>query len=790
MPDPIYQQRKHKASGEQHWLRSDDDGATWERDPAYQPPPADAPAPSTAASPPPQIGAGEAFGRGAGSGASMGFGDEAAGFGGWLAGQDADFRGREDFEKARVPRGAAGFSATPEIQSDYRAEQSRYQGEDDAAEEQHGTAYGLGMGLGVAGTAALPLGNAAKGATWGQRAARAAPAAAAWGGLGGLGGSREDTASGKFFDTLAGAEMGGVGGSVLGEGVHQLLTRYSRPLRSFLRELPGLGGQAQANRYIAKIREMHGDEAAEMAARMIDDSPEGAELRRLVTAGESPDTLLGHQEAVSEGLSDVVKTGDRVRAEEGVAGKHRAIAEHLDAAESAGATAEPPRWMPPPSDTPTIPAPPPKLEPTQQGARPSDLVEPGHPMFGKRGPASDLATLPPPRDTIGDIEAILADEYQVNEDSAVRTAINRSRRAIETYRNKAADPAAKGALANDFETLDQLKRELQREASGLAKRRRRDSIFIDQSAAEPIRQMLLDEERWGKAAVAIQRRENEAWSARLKAAKGERGVLEHDIERSKQTPYVMSQRANREGVFPLVDSVGDPKMSDKVSDFEAMLRSEGGLQRAMTEHRPPGDALSMAAGRSSQTADSIMERISQRRAESGAAEGLKAAETGLRSGGFDPSAAAAATPKSGFLSEAMGLLRGQAPTQTGRELGRLEAQASAGNRSAQSGVNELLMRPREIPQRVGTREQVVGMTGRTAATSGQTETMSDAREQLSQSQQAAMLALADPQYGAMLQAQEPQEQEVTIEILSQTDTEFRRRQRERAQQTEQQETDR
>jgi hypothetical protein len=151
----------------------------------------------------------DAFGRGAGQGASLGFGDEMAGFGAWLAGGGKD----------EIPRAAGrGVDAPASDVTSYEAARDAERQANALARKEHGGAYLAGELVG--GTApAVALGAGASkfipAITRLAPAARAGIEGAALGGVTGAGTSEADDAAGVTRDALHGAEVGGLAGAGL-----------------------------------------------------------------------------------------------------------------------------------------------------------------------------------------------------------------------------------------------------------------------------------------------------------------------------------------------------------------------------------------------------------------------------------------------------------------------------------------------------------------------------------------------------------------------------------------------
>lgn len=168
------------------------------------------PAPSA-----PRIGVADSAARGIGQGASLGFSDEAGGFGAWLASK----------VHGETPRAAGrGAQAPLSDASSYDAGRDAERAANAEASEAHPAAYGVGEVAGgilpavAMGGASAPAGFAKflqAGGRLGRAALTGAAQGGAYGAAAGAGHSEAQDASGVLRDTARGATTGAIAGGVL-----------------------------------------------------------------------------------------------------------------------------------------------------------------------------------------------------------------------------------------------------------------------------------------------------------------------------------------------------------------------------------------------------------------------------------------------------------------------------------------------------------------------------------------------------------------------------------------------
>lgn len=169
---------------------------------AVPPAPLPTPAPAAAGVKPTAL---QAFGRGAGQGASLGFGDEAGGFGAWLASK---------MNGGNIPRAAGrGVEAALSRATDYEIARNAEREANDRAREAHKAAY-IGGEL-VGGAAPATLAGAAVAPAGVGTVGTAALQGGALGTVSGAGNSRANTVGGVARDAAIGGATGAATGAVL-----------------------------------------------------------------------------------------------------------------------------------------------------------------------------------------------------------------------------------------------------------------------------------------------------------------------------------------------------------------------------------------------------------------------------------------------------------------------------------------------------------------------------------------------------------------------------------------------
>lgn len=672
----------------------------------------------------------ESLVRGARDTASMSWDDEAGGFGAWLhsLGED-DLQGKRTTER--------GTGAPLSDQTTYEVERDLQRQRTREAEEAHPTAFTVGQGVGVVGTAAAPLGPAAKGASWGARAVKAAPAAGAWGFMSGLGATEEETSSGQFFDGLAGGEGAAVVGPVLGEAAHQLVAKATPWLRRLLTR--GKGAKLDA-KVLDEIRRQHGDEGVELARVFTSDTPEGAEMRRLVTQAESPERLDELGADTAKDVTDLLRKGSEIQGEETIGRKIRLTKRYLqrdqflaDNRHVLQAFAE--RVESGDPDAIAV-----GLRALEERHSP-EVAELGRQMIeeGRQGELLRQAVRQvrpqqvDPQAVAGRIDQLVQEERQAVQEMLRKVApgtrehtmlkkVDKEFLEYDLQTPPVYGPQRPGeqvdwgeVAASKWGRLDAVKREVQRVLDG----QKHNSIEREalQGMEDRLRQALEDPSLAGPGAAANQVQRNRAYTVDIPEWKvreqspARTFLTDATAERAADDPY-RSQLVADAGKIRRLYEGGVPEgarpeyiETDPLTKLGRVLSTRADLGDALTDHVARDPHFRTLARDQRQAAGRVAGRIDERRAEAGAAARVNKMEEGLDpdnySGGpsrvwatltnltpYGPQGRAALRAMTGKSGEP------RLPGQVGRNIGRLEAQAGAGNELAGEAVDVALRRGR------------------------------------------------------------------------------------------------
>lgn len=693
----------------------------------YQPPP-----PGAAQ---PKIGTAEALARGAGQGASLGLADEAAGVGAKLApgdsipraagrGVGAPLSDRTDYDVARDAERAANKQAATDTAFDKRGLNPLL-----AAVTPDST-FGVGEALGTAATAAVPVGEAAEGATLVARGLKAAKAGAGVGGVAGFGNSEGDAAT-QVADTATGAAMGGALGPLAAEA-----TRLGSSGTAATRKVLGNAADKLLGRSAEREIEQGGPALARKAELLANPtSPEGQQLRAQATAGGSPDAIDAHTRDIGKKVDELLQHSDVVRWDEDIASKGRAIKSMME------------------------------REPVPQGG---------------------LTKADATYDAVKKEWDQLASDVGKGEGSATVSRLQRE--AFDAYEERLKSAADKfdpkdphAYVAERFMALDNLKRQLQRE---IARGRVPFDDILRDRMETPLRLELEDGNTWGAGPATLQKVRNAGWTRRLSSSgTPENAFLAANAfgERSADPYHVLAQHdpGKLQGIVRGAGTLPGEQGARALTDWSDR---EAGLLEALTSHGTADPALAQRAQRARQLANEIKGAMGTRTGEASAAAELE------RAGGAKPmpptSMAGRALDALPGARRVADVLRPQPLGERAALLARLEdvrAQNPANRpaalrlRSMGSDVQipafskTLRIDESRVTPAAGVR------TGGAGAPSVMPATASEGDKPSGQD-----LALQDEKYGSVLASKDPQSRAVAVNSLLATDPDFRNRQRERA----------
>jgi len=682
--------------------------------------------------------------RGAGEMASMNLGDEAAGAGAMLA--DTDDR---EYKSGR------GFSAPVDEQRSSRTEgRNQYRADDAGAQGDNPLWYLAGQGAGLAGTAALPVGRAAGGATMLARAARAAPVAAGMGAIAGYGASESDEGVDQAFDALGGAEVGTVAGPIAGEVAHQVATKGAPIVRGAGNWLRG----REANR----VEAAHGPLAARRALEAADpESASGKYIRRQLSAGESPEALEAHARAVTDDVSAIAKHGDVIQSAETIAEKTRTAQRYMETDEvdpnsvvgHADALAAEAKQQ---------------IQDMLQGVAPGTddyrllkRLEKDFSEYDLQGGVQLPGNAPLPREAgarAGVMEGgVELPPYVGNEGSTMIPPARRARAgkpaAVEP------EPAAEGATSdrpaisppppsdasyelagNKWSRVDQLKRELQRKLKDV----RFNSPEVEQLHAleERLRTSLEDPEMWGQGAAGYQQQVNRAWKDTLSLEQtrdlNPRREFMSDY-RGLPSASERSFRSLPEGdlsaIHGTLERAGTPDGEQALWKLGEMADRRAKLGQALTDHIEPNPALRSRAAEQEQLAGRVRERVGQREGEARMAQAMTGAERNLPDPGLVDRALGwvmgLGEKAPGGVGTAMQIARppGRTLGQRARVIGQLERQleVNPSNSATRDALDRITSPIRDTGH---ARDAAAGTVGRLGAETGYRDDLDDALEQL------------------------------------------------------------
>lgn len=524
---------------------------------------------------------GEAAVRGLGAGLTLRHGDEAGGFGAFLAGHNAGTGGSEgislgDLGPGDVPR-AAGRGAEAPLSgvTDFNMERDAQREADRQAEEAHPYVFGATELAGASAPGALvaPLSAAGGGAVLG--------------GIHGEGASNAETPGGVALDTITGAALGAAGGKlieagapIISRGVKRVTGAVADKVRTGASALkrspdairsaaePALGASA-AEREI----ELGGPEMASKAQIMADAaSAEGRQARALAHAGADEATIEAHAAAIGKDVDELLQHGEAVKWDEDIASKGRAIKNMVQ------------REAPPPDGL------------TKADAVYDSVRREWDNLVADVGDGEGAAT-------VKRLQREAFDAYE-----------NRLKKAADNF--DPSDPS--GYVTDRFMALDDLKRHLQKEVARA--RVPFDDLIRDRMEA-PIRTALEDDTAWGVGPATLQKVRNAGWTRRLRAeGSPESTFLARNVfGEAGPDPYRIQSMHDPAKVLGIVKGAGSHAGEQGARTLNEWAGREADLLGALTSHEGADPALVAKAARARELANSIRQRIAQRAQEAAAA---------------------------------------------------------------------------------------------------------------------------------------------------------------------------